>query len=473
MDGNITRLNELFALQKRALVDKSIPSLAERLSRLKRLKHMLVENRERFRKALAADFGNHHPWMSDMLEGGAVLGRIRAFEAELPKWLERRPVQLEEAHGASHAEIMIVPKGVNGIIAPWNFPIECALGMLTDIFAAGNSAIIKPSELAPACAKALEEAVDEAFPSEVLAAVLGGPEFSHKFASMPWDHLTYTGSTRVGRLVAEAAARNLTPVTLELGGKNPALFAADAIDEQMIATFLSFRALKAGQVCTSPDYVLVPHDKVEQWVETACKEWRKAYPKYVGHADATGIINERHYARIMNIIDEARERGARVVTMNGDKPDPNLRQIPMTLIVNPPADLICMQEEIFGPVTPVVPFKTLDEAIARINAGPSPLGAYIATRDEAAGRRFAASVRCGGASVNTFGLQGNHPALPFGGFGASGHGCHSSEAGFLNYSHRKSVFYGAADSPVHQTLKMPFGPVCGYVADAMFRPDAA
>ena len=473
MDGDLAKLRHLFNVQKQALGKNPFPSLAERLSRLKRLKHMLIESRERFRAALSADFGSHHPWLSDIMEGGAVLGRIRAFEAALPKWLEPRPVALEDAHGASRAEIMIVPKGVNGIIAPWNFPIECALGMLTDIFAAGNSAIIKPSELAPACAKALEEAVTENFAPEILAVVQGGPEFSQAFAAMPWDHLTCTGSTRVGRLVAEAAARNLTPLTLELGGKNPALFTADAVSEQMIATFLSFRVLKAGQVCTSPDYVLVPHDKIDQWVDIACKSWRAAYPKHVGHADATGIINDRHYTRILSLIDEARAKGVRVVTMNGDKPDATLRQIPMTLIVDPPADLICMQEEIFGPVTPVVPYMSLDEAIARINAGPSPLGAYIATHDEATARRFVAQVRCGGAAVNTFGLQGNHPALPFGGFGASGYGCHSSEAGFLNYSHRKSVFYADANSPVHQTLALPMGPVSGYVADAMFRPDAA
>lgn len=408
MRDTVTRLNELFALQKRALTQNPIPSLTERLSRLQRLKRMLIENRQRIRAGLSADFGAHHPWLSDIMEGGAVLGRIRAFEVELPRWLEPRRIALEAAHGASHAGIMPVPKGVNGIIAPWNFPIECALGMLTDVFAAGNSVIIKPSELAPACAEVLENIVRENFDPEVLAVVQGGPEFAHAFAAMPWDHLTYTGSTRVGRLVAEAAARHLTPLTLELGGKNPAVFTADAISEQLIATFLSFRVLKAGQVCTSPDYVLVPHDQVEQWIDTACRVWAKAYPKYVGHADATGIINDRHYARIMNLIEEAVAKGVRVVTMNDDKADPSLRQIPMTLIVDPPADLACMQEEIFGPVTPVIPYESLDKAIARINAGPSPLGAYVATHDAAAARRFVASVRCGGAAVNTFGLQGNH-----------------------------------------------------------------
>jgi coniferyl-aldehyde dehydrogenase len=473
MDGDVARLQHLFRVQKQALAADPVPSLAERLSRLKRLRNMLIENRERFRAALSADFGSHHPWMSDMLEAGSVIGRIRHFEAQLPTWMRAQTVKLEEAHGSSHAEVMIVPKGVCGVIAPWNFPLECALVMVTDMFAAGNTAIIKPSELAPACAKVLEAVVTENFAPEILAVVQGGPVFSHAFASMPWDHLTYTGSTRVGRLVAEAAARNLTPLTLELGGKNPALFAADGVTDDLIACFLSFRVLKAGQVCTSPDYVLVPSDKVELWVDAACKTWRAAYPKHVGHPDAAGIINEHHYKRIMGYIDQARARSVRVVTLNDDKPDAKLRQIPMTLIVDPPADLACMTEEIFGPVTPVVPYRSLDEAMARINAGPSPLGAYIATHDDAVARRFVTTVRAGGAGVNTFGLQGSHPALPFGGFGASGYGCHSGEAGFLNYAHRKSVFYAGADSIVHKALAVPLAPICGAVVDAMFRPDAA
>lgn len=473
MDGDVARLEKLFNRQKQAFAKDPIPSLAERLSRLKRLKSMLIENRERFRAALAADFGSHHPWMSDMLEAGSVIGRIRHFETQLPKWLRTETVELEAAHGASRAEIMLVPKGVNGIIAPWNFPLECALVMVTDMFAAGNSAIIKPSELAPACANVLEAVVTENFPPEILAVVQGGPEFSRTFASMPWDHLTYTGSTRVGRLVAEAAARNLTPLTLELGGKNPALFTADAITDDMIACFLSFRVLKAGQVCTSPDYALVPHDRVEQWVDIARKVWRAAYPKHVGHPDATGIINDHHYKRIIGLIDDAKARGVRVVTLNDEKPDPKLRQIPMTLVVDPPADLACMAEEIFGPVTPVVPYRSLDEEIGHINAGPSPLAAYIATHDDAQARRFVSTVRAGGAGVNTFGLQGSHPALPFGGFGASGYGCHSGEAGFLNYSHKKSVFYADTNSIVHKALAVPLSPLCGGVVDAMFRPDSA
>jgi len=471
MDGDLKRLNKIFGDQKLAQARDPIPSLEERLIRLAKLKSMLLESRDAFRKALSDDFGNHHPWMSDMLEAGSVIGRIRHFEQALPGWLKSEIVTLEDAHGTSRAEILTVPKGVNGIIAPWNFPLECALVMITDMFAAGNRVMIKPSELAPACAAILEKVVGAHFEPELLAVVQGGPELSQAFASMPWDHLTYTGSTRVGRMVAEAAARNLVPLTLELGGKNPAIFAPDGVTPEMIKLFLSFRTLKAGQVCTSPDYVLVPRDGLEAWVATARSEWTKAYKTSIGHADTTGMINDRHFNRVLGYVEEARAKGVRIENLTGEKPDPVRRQIPLTLIVDPPDQLACMQEEVFGPVIPVIPYGSIEECITYINARPTPLAAYVVTDGEDVSRRVVTHVRCGGAGVNTFGLQGSHPALPFGGMGASGYGCHSGREGFLNYSHRRSVFFAGHDSIVHQALSIPLSPICGAVVDAMFRPD--
>lgn len=471
MDGDLKQLEKIIGDQKRAQALDPFPTLEERLVHLRRLKSMLLESREAFREALNRDFGNHHPWMSDMLEAGSVIGRIRHFEQALPNWLKHEAVPLEDAHGTSRAEIMIVPKGVNGIIAPWNFPLECALVMITDMFAAGNRVVIKPSELAPACAEVLERVVNAHFDPDLLAVVQGGPAFAQAFAAMPWDHLTYTGSTRVGRLVAEAAARNLVPLTLELGGKNPAIFATDGVTAEMIKLFLSFRTLKAGQVCTSPDYVLVPRDRLDAWVTIARQEWTSAYQTSIGHPDTTGIINERHYHRVLGYVEEARAKGVRVENLTGEKPDAARRQVPLTLIVDPPDELACMQEEVFGPVIPVVPYDSIGSCVSRINAGPTPLAAYIVTDEQDLAQRLVTQIRCGGAGVNTFGLQGSHPALPFGGMGASGYGCHSGREGFLNYSHRRSVFHAGHDSIVHQALSIPLSPICGAVVDAMFRPD--
>ena len=449
----IEKLHRAFEAQKAAVARNPVPSFDERLARLSRLREMLLAHQQTFRDSLAIDFAAIHPRVVDMMDTGPVLARIDYFEANLAEWMAPREVALGPEHGSSSAEVLQLPKGVNGNIAPWNFPIESALVMTVDMLAAGNTVIVKPSELAPVTAQALDDAVSEYFDPEVLTVIQGGLELSSAFASMKWDHLTFTGSPRVGRIVAEAAAKNLVPVTLELGGKNPAVFASDGVTSKLVDLFLTFRTLKSGQVCTSPEYAMVPRDKLEEWIAIATETWRETYPIYVGHPFATGIINEAHYGRILGYLDEARARGVRVVGLNDDKPDPIRRQIPMILVIDPPEDLGCMTEEIFGPVIPVVPFDSMDEAITKINAGPSPLASYLATHDKDLARRFATTVRSGGTAVNNFGIQGGHVALPFGGFGQSGHGCHSGREGFLNYTHTKSVFYGAEDSFVHQVIK--------------------
>lgn len=470
-NSSTERLDHLFEQQNRAFALDSMPSLGVRLARLQTLRRMVIDNRESFRNAIAADFGSHHPWLVDLMETGPVVGRVKYTEAHLARWLAPQLVDLGGEHGSSKGEILQLPKGVCGNIAPWNFPIESSLVMCADMLAAGNRVIIKPSELAPATAQAVADAVAAAFDPAVLAVVQGGPELARIFAAKPWAHLTFTGSPRIGRLVAQAAAANLVPVTLELGGKNPALFAPDGVTDELIQLFLAFRTLKAGQVCTSPDYVMVQADQLDGWIAKACALWCSAYPAYVGHADSTGIINDAHFARLMGYVEEARERGVRVVGLNDDLPDAATRQFPPVLLVDPPADLRCMADEVFGPVIPVVPYSSVDEAIARINSGPSPLGSYIATHDTALARHFVTQVRSGGAAVNNFGLQGGHVALPFGGIGGSGNGCHGAHEGFLGYTHTKSVFYGAADSIVHKVLQPPLSELAGMAANGIYAPE--
>lgn len=462
------RLQELFALQRAAFAANPVPSLGERLERLHTLRRMICAHRQQFREALIADFGSHHPWMSDSLEMGWALGRVRHVERNLPHWLVTRDVPLEHVHGSSRAELIQVPKGVNGIIAPWNAPIGCSLVMLADVLGAGNPAIVKPSELAPASAQALESAIASSFEPSVLAVAQGGPELAREFAGLSWAHLTFTGSARTGRQVAQIAGRNLVPVTLELGGKNPALFARDGVTPELVQRFLAFRTLKAGQMCTSPDHVLVPREQLDLFLSLAVGIWRTSYPTHVGHPDAVGIVNDAQYHRVMGYLDEARARGVTLQPLNDDVADPVRRQIPMTFVVDPPADLGCMTDEVFGPVVPVVLYDDFDDAIDLINSGPSPLAAYLATFEQARVDRFVARVRCGGVGVNTFGLQAGHPALPLGGIGASGHGAHSGREGFLQYSHTKSVFHASSDSVAHMAMSMPWSELSGHVVDAMF-----
>jgi coniferyl-aldehyde dehydrogenase len=449
----IDDLEQAFARQKAAL--DSFPGLERRLDRLGRLRALVTDGEDRLRTAMQSDFGSLHPAMVVMLDTLPVIERVTHIEQHLAAWMAPEEIALGEAHGSSTGTIIRVPKGVMGNIAPWNFPVESALVMTADMMAAGNTVIVKPSELAPATAAAVAALVAEHFSADELAVVEGGVDVAAAFAAMPWDHLTYTGGGRVGKLVARAAAENLVPVTLELGGKNPAVFAPDGVEEVLIARFLAFRALKSGQICTSPDHVWVPRERLDEWVATASRIWRGWYPRWVGHPDITGIINHAHVMRLMGYLDEARDRGVTVVGLNDDEPDIPARQLPMTLVIDPPPDLGCMTDEVFGPIVPVVPYDSIDEVVSRLNAGPSPLGAYLATRDTALADRFAIEVRSGGTGINTFGLQGGHAALPFGGFGASGHGCHSGHAGFLNYSHTRSVFRGADDSFVHQVITPP------------------
>ena len=449
-------MRERFDAQRAFFLADPNPDLATRLDRIQTVKVMLEARIENIRAAMQADFGALHPAMVEMLDVLPVTGRVEHFAANLEAWLEPEIVDLGPEHGSATGEIRRLPKGVNGNIAPWNFPIESAVVMAVDMLAAGNTVMIKPSELAPATSSVLASIIDEFFEPEVMTVVEGGVDASQAFASLPWDHLTYTGSGRVGALVAEAAARNLVPITLELGGKNPALFAPDGVEAELVARFLDFKALKAGQICTSPDYAMVPRSRLGEWLELARSYWGGIYDHYVDHADAAGIINRAHYARVTGYIDEAVGAGCVIEAVPDEAPDPDRRVVPMTFIVEPDRSLGCMTDEVFGPIVPVLTYDDVDAAMAEINAGPVPLGSYIATRDRDLANRFVERVRSGGAGVNTFGLQGGHVKLPFGGLGASGTGCHSGHAGFLNYCHTKSVFNGADDSFVHAVIKPPY-----------------
>ena len=466
-----SQLDLTFEKQKNAFAADRFPSLKVRLERLRALDGMMIAYRQPMREALAADFDAHHPLVTDLFESGAVIARGRYIQSQLGEWMQPSIRELEPmVHGSSTAKVIRQPKGVIGNISPWNFPIECALVMVNDMLAAGNRVIIKTSELAPATAEVVREAVASHFDADLLAVATGGVELARYFSSLPWDHLVYTGSTEVGRLVMQAAARNLTPVTLEMGGKNPAIFAEDGLEPGLMERFLYFRVFKGGQVCTSPDYALVPNAHLHQWVELAKSAWSGLYPSYVGHPDATGAINERHFSRVLGYVEEARQRGVEVISLNGDQPDPERRQIPMYVLIDPPEDLQCMTQEIFGPVTPVKTYADLDEAIAYVNARPRPLAAYLVTRSDAAAERVAAQIVSGGMGVNVFGFQAATPALPFGGVGPSGAGCHSGYEGFLNYSHSKSIFHCADDDPLMQAIRPPYGDMTQAFADAVFAP---
>lgn len=463
-------LHQLFAAQKKAFLGNSMPSLEERLDRLRRLEAAMVENRKAFQETLNADFGQHPPLVTDLFETGGVIGRSRYVQAMLAEWMKDSPRDLDPAaHGSSSAKVIRQPKGVIGNLAPWNFPIECALVMVNDMLGAGNRVIVKASRQTPATSELMQSVIASRFDETELAVVLAeSVDFSEYFCTLPWDHLTYTGGGEIGKNVLRHAAENLTQVTLELGGKNPTLFTEEGVSELLVERFLYNRVFKGGQVCTSPDYVMVPRAKLAEWVELAKSTWSGMYPNYVGHPDATGTINRRHYDRLLGYLEEARQAGCDVISLNGDEPNSETLQIPMYVVVDPGEELEVMREEMFGPITAVKPYDSFDEAIAYINNRDRPLAAYIVGRERNLIEQFQVRVIAGGVGVNVFGLQGAHPALPFGGIGASGMGCHSGFEGFLTFTHNKSVFECADDSVLMASLKGPYGDFAQAVCDSIF-----
>lgn len=469
---NTTRheLDRLFYAQKHAFLKNSMPSLNERLDRLRRLESAMVENRKGFQETLNADFGQHPAMVTDLFETGGVIGRSRYVQAMLADWMKESPRELDPAaHGSSTAKVIRQPKGVIGNLAPWNFPIECALVMVNDMLGAGNRVIVKASRQTPATSELLQSVIASKFDETELAIVLAeNIDFSEHFCTLPWDHLTYTGGGEIGKNVLRHAAENLTQVTLELGGKNPTLFTEEGVCEHLVERFLYNRVFKGGQVCTSPDYALVPRERVSEWVELAKSTWTGMYPKYVGHPDATGTINRRHYDRLLGYLEEAREAGCEVISLNGDEPNSDTLQIPMYIVVDPHDELEVMREEMFGPITAIKPYDSFEEALNFINTRDRPLAAYLVGRERDLIEQFQTRVISGGIGINVFGLQGAHPALPFGGIGASGMGCHSGFEGFLTFTHNKSVFECADDSVIMASLKGPYGEFAQAVCDSIF-----
>lgn len=465
-----SELDRIFNVQKEAFLKDSMPSLEVRMDRLKRVEAAMVKNRVGFQETLNEDFGAHSPFVTDLFETGGVIGRSRYIQTQLEEWMKPSSRDLNPAaHGSSTAQVIRQPKGVIGNMAPWNFPIECAMVMVNDMLAAGNRVIVKASSQTQATSALLQQVIAQEFDESELSVVYGASgSFAEYFCTMPWNHLTYTGGGGIAKGVLKLASNNLTQVTLELGGKNPTVFSPEGVDEHLVERFMYNRVFKGGQVCTSPDYAMVPADKMQEWVSLAKSTWSAMYPTYVGHKDATGTINKRHYDRLLGYLDEARAAGCEVISLNGDEPNPETLQIPMYLVLDPDESLDVMKEEMFGPITAVRPYKTLDDAIDFINRRDRPLAAYFVARERDQIEQFQSSVISGGIGINVFGLQGAEPALPFGGTGASGMGCHSGFEGFLTYTHNKSVFECADDSALMAALKGPYGEITKAVADSIF-----
>jgi coniferyl-aldehyde dehydrogenase len=359
--------------------------------------------------------------------------------------------------------------GVVGIISPWNYPFQLSIMPLIAALAAGDRVMLKPSELTPRTSELIAEFLAGLFPSEQVATVLGGAEIGAAFSRLPFDHLFYTGSTAVGRLVMLAAAETLTPVTLELGGKSPCIVGEDAALPAAVESILYGKLLNAGQTCIAPDYVLLPEAQREAFVTEAQRAVKKFYPRLAANPDYTSIVNDRHYQRLRRHLDEARAKGTRIVELNpAEEPLEGGRKLAPTLVIEPGEDLALMREEIFGPVLPVKTYRSLDEAIDYVNRHPRPLALYYFGDDAEKRDRVLARTISGGASVNETLMHVAVENLPFGGVGPSGIGAYHGEAGFQTFSHRKGVFLQSRWNGAF-LLRPPFGRLTNIVLKLLLR----
>jgi coniferyl-aldehyde dehydrogenase len=429
-------------VQQNAFQADMSPSPAVRLDRLQRLNLLVESHAQEFAAAISRDFGTRSPIEIRITETLFLQSGIRHAIRNLAGWMKARRVSTALAYRPGRSMIMRQPLGVVGIISPWNYPLQLALAPLIGALAAGNRAILKPSELTPAFSQALASAIAKIFAVDEVSVVTGDASVGKQFAALPFDHLVFTGSTAVGREVAQAAARNLTPVTLELGGKSPAIIDASCNLESVIDRIAWGKLINAGQTCIAPDYMLVPRNEVDRFVAQLRASMERLYPKFRSNPDYSGIISERHLRRLRELIEDARGRGATVIEV--EPLDSTVaaggRQLPPTLLLNVNDSMRVMSEEIFGPILPIVPYDTLAEALAYINARERPLALYWFGQNSAARDQVLAGTIAGGVSINDTLLHIAQEGLPFGGVGASGQGHYHGEFGFRQFSKEKPVF---------------------------------
>ncbi|MEP6722174.1 MAG: coniferyl aldehyde dehydrogenase [Variovorax sp.] len=435
-------LQAVFEAQRAAFAGERYPSRAQRLSRLDSLLQLLVEHEAEFIRAIDGDFSGRSAHETRLAELFIVRAGIRHAQAHLGRWMHQRRLTTALHFLPASNRLLPQPLGVVGIVSPWNYPLQLALGPSVAALAAGNRVIIKPSELTPRFCAALAQRVAQRFDATELTVVCGDAELGRAFTALPFDHLFFTGSTAVGRQVAQAAAANLTPVTLELGGKSPAVFDPSVNLAEAVPRLAFGKLLNAGQTCIAPDYLLVPRGQTDRVVQGLKQAVSRLFPTLRANADYTAIISDRHRQRLQALVDEAQAQGARIVVLNpsGDSFDTGTRKLAPTLVLGATPAMRIMREEIFGPVLPIVEYDGLDDAIAQINAGDRPLALYWFGRDSEHRDHVLRETHAGGVTVNDCLWHLAQESQPFGGVGASGQGAYHGQWGFDRFSHLKPVF---------------------------------
>lgn len=448
--------------QKAAHIKDGPPSAEKRIDWLDRAIALLVDNQKEIAEALASDFGHRSHEQTLLTDVMGSIGPLKHAKKHLRQWMkpEKRKVQMPLGLFGARARIEFQPLGVIGIISPWNFPINLTWTPLAGVFAAGNRCMIKPSEFTPATSELMARMIRSVYDETEVAVITGGPAVGQAFSSQPFDHLLFTGATSIAYHVMRAAAENLVPLTLELGGKSPVIVSNSAKIDDAAAKIMTGKTLNAGQICLAPDYVFVPEGKVDEFVSAATKSVKKMYPTLKDNPDYTSVINQRHYDRINSYVEDARAKGGRIVEINPANEDFSQQQahkIPPTIVLNPTDDMKVMQDEIFGPVLPVKSYRDVSEVIGYVNDHPRPLGLYYFGEDEGEERRVLDRTTSGGVTINDVIMHVSAEDLPFGGVGPSGMGAYHGIDGFKTFSHAKSIYTQAKLKMLTELFRAPYG----------------
>jgi coniferyl-aldehyde dehydrogenase len=466
-----TQLKELLDRQQSAFIREGPPPLGQRLDHLDRLRKAILSHRGQLVEAVNEDFGHRSHQETSYMDLMPLLQGIRYLRHNLERWMQpqRRRVAPQFMPGSNR--VVYQPLGVVGIISPWNYPVSLALMPLATALAAGNRAMLKPSELTPATSDIIRSMLGEYFSEEQVAVVTGDAAVAAAFSSLPFDHILFTGSTSVGRAVMRAASDNLVPVTLELGGKSPVIVERGSPLKRAARSIAWGKLGNAGQTCIAPDYVMVADDEIEDFISIFTSEVETLYPDIAVNPDYATIINDHHYQRLVGWLDEARAKGARIQEIGSVAPGrrrTHPRTFLLVIVTDVTEDMAVATDEIFGPILPLIPYGTLDDAIAYINARPRPLALYFFGPDGPGRRQVIRHTTSGNVAINDTLLHYAQDDLPFGGNGASGMGAYHGREGFKTLSHAKGVFKQAklnfADS-----IRPPFGRLFDRVLNHLLR----
>ena len=433
----LAALNDLFSVQQQAFQAQPMPSASQRIEWLQALRVILASEQQLIAETISADFSHRSHDETLLAELMPSLEGIDYACQRIKRWMKPSKRKVGLAFQPASAQVVYQPLGVVGVIVPWNYPLFLSIGPLTGALAAGNRVMIKMSENTPRTAQLLKELLARVFAEDLVCVVQGETDVAAAFSELPFDHLLFTGSTSVGKQVMRAAAKNLTPVTLELGGKSPAIISADVPLAEAAQRIAFGKTVNAGQTCVAPDYILVPHARVNEFVEAMRKAVLKFYPTLTDNPDYTAIINPQHLQRLQDSIEDATRQGATAIAIH---PEGQGQRLPLTLLLNVTDHMRVMQDEIFGPILPIVGYTSLDDALAYIRQRPRPLALYYFGYQRDEQQYVLNNSHAGGVCINDTLLHVAQHDLPFGGIGPSGMGQYHAHEGFLTFSHSKAVF---------------------------------